>query len=188
MPSSFTQLNFFAFLKEQQRFQNQEYDNYRSKNINENKNREEISLLTNLIGLWNLLELSLSFFFIVGVFVRMPFHSQPSVCLLQIILCCISFHIQYVIVIHTHLHPINYASIKKIYLYRDEPKSFFFPLEPKSRMKIHRVSRTHFFPKLLLLCLWFLLICSKGSLKTNYPFVFCFLVNFCEGEDHRVWR
>lgn len=56
-----------------------------------------------LIGLGDLFEFVLGFFLVVRVLVRVPFHGKLPVSFLQIIILGVLVHLQYLIVIHTHL-------------------------------------------------------------------------------------
>lgn len=110
------------------------------------KKKEKKALDYYLIGFRYLLEFGFGFFLVCGILVRMPFHCQFSVSLLQIIIGGISVHLQYVVVIHTHFLILRYI----IYLYVVDPNlsnDFFKSQTPRSYK-----TQTKLHPFWLLLC------------------------------------
>lgn len=62
-----------------------------------------LGITENVVCFGNLLELGLGLDIIDGVLVRVPYHGEPLVRLLQIIIARVPVHFQNVIVIHPHL-------------------------------------------------------------------------------------
>lgn len=73
------------------------------KRIKKKAEKRERKSRTCLISLGDLLKFSLGISFVCAVLIRMPFHGQPPVRLLQVIVGSIPVHLQYDIIINTHL-------------------------------------------------------------------------------------
>lgn len=67
----------------------------------------------DVVGLGDLLELGLGLALAgAGVLVRVPYHGQPPVGLLQVVVARVPVHFQYVVVIHPHV-PVHSLSLSK---------------------------------------------------------------------------